>query len=251
MLCPLNASFWIQKNLRNLTSSEWRENYRALNLPSFLETSCYSYLNDTLSCFAIRGSLHQLSPFGMYAPHALPSSPILVPLDAIWYLNHQSDDKCGQYSCTTTSEMTKYYKKTALKVICDTETSLMDWCENKRKERQGQVEIDGHSNRCLQHLVERQEERSEAAGAACKWRGLKREWLIPIVCMIFKYSLELTNYWSYTKFLLLNEPFFCFLQVHCQCLITYGVLPDTLPKMRWCYNCPSWQNETQTGKVRF
>ena len=250
MLCPPNASFWIQKNLRNLTSSEWRENYRALNLPSFSETSCYSYLNDTLSWFAIRGSLHQLSPFGMYAPHALPSSPILVPSGCNFIFKPSAGWQVWTVLMHHNLFNDKILPKTALKVICGTETSLMEWCENKGKERQGQVEIDGHRDRCLQHLVGRQEERSEAAGAACKWRGLKREWLIPIVCMIFKYSLELTNYWSYTMFLLL-EPFFCFLQVHCQCLITYGVLPDMLQKMRWCYNCSSWQNETQTGKVRF
>lgn len=39
------------------------------------------------------------------------------------------------------------------------------------------------------------EEWCEAAGTACEWRGIKGgDWLMPIVCMIFRHSFELLNY---------------------------------------------------------
>lgn len=166
---------------KNLTSSKWRENYRALHLPCFSETSCYSYLNDTLSWFAIRERLHQLSPLKcMYHTHFPPAS-FWSLLNAIWYLNNQQDDKCGQDKQDFLND--KHLQNTLLKVISHIETSLLGWRENKRKKRLGQVETNRHRDRCLQHLVARQEERNEAAEAAYKWRAWKRPWLTDAKCV--------------------------------------------------------------------
>lgn len=65
--------------------------------------------------------------------------------------------------------------------------------ENKRKKRLGQVETNRHRDRCLQHLVARQEERNEAAGRPDGGHEKAVTDRVQMLCMVHRYYLELLN----------------------------------------------------------